>query len=244
MTRRSIVLLITVLASACASGGPGAGFSPAGSVNGETTEQLEDDHETDSNTTGEPGTVDDSDAGTDTADDTTDDAASTDGSQADSMGDDCVPVDETCNVLDDDCDGARDEGLDGCLVGVHRSFNLDNVEHLYTTSLAEATSGGFALEAEDYFRVYADPHPGLVALNRCIKANGKSVYNQNPNCGGLMFAGVLGYVSEDEVPGSHPLHRLYLLRHADHVYVTDEAEIQTAMDGFGYTYEGIAAYVF
>lgn len=153
------------------------------------------------------------------------------------------PATESCNYIDDDCNGSLDDGLPGCRIGVHRSYNGVSNEHFYTTSLPEAQSGNFQLEAQDYYFVYAAAQTGLVGFYRCLKTNGKHFYTQSSTCEGQTVEGALGWVEDTDTPETVPLFRLYSGSAGNHFYTTSTAERDSAIAG-GYIDEGTAAYVF
>lgn len=153
------------------------------------------------------------------------------------------PQAEACNFADDDCDGEADDGLsDGCFHQVHRAYNASTGEHFYTSSLAEAMSAGFVVEFQNYFRVYAAEHPGLVPLNRCVTACGKHLYTTSATCEGTTFEGTLGFISPNDSAGT-ALYRAFHPGNCDHFYTTSAAEWNNATAGV-YVAEGITGYVF
>ena len=154
------------------------------------------------------------------------------------------PQAETCNYQDDDCDGSLDENVAGCRVGVHRAHNSSSGEHFYTTNLMEASSGGFVVESQDYYDVYASAHAGLQGWYRCLKPNGKHFYTTSAGCEGQTVEGVLGYVSTNEAAESRALYRLFNGNLGDHFYTTSAAERDTAVSSLGYVSEGVGCYVF
>lgn len=155
----------------------------------------------------------------------------------------CTPPAETCNVIDDDCDGTCDQGpLPACRVSVHRS-NSPTLGHFYTTDLAEATSGDLSLEAQDYFWLYADVE-GLQPLFRCIKANGKRWLTTSIDCEGTAAPELtMGFISPDARCGSTPLYRLRNAPPDAHFYTTSAGERDNAVSNLGFVDEGIAGYV-
>ena len=155
----------------------------------------------------------------------------------------CLAPVETCNVVDDDCDGACDQGpLPGCRIGVHRS-NSPTLGHFYTTDLAEATSGDLGLEAENFFWLYADVE-GLQPLFRCIKANGKRWLTTSIDCEGTAAPELtMGFIAPDERCGSIPLYRLRNVPPDAHFYTTSAPERDNAVNNLGFADEGIAGYV-
>jgi Repeat of unknown function (DUF5648) len=155
----------------------------------------------------------------------------------------CLPPAETCNVIDDDCDGACDQGpLPGCRVSVHRS-NSPTLGHFYTTNLAEATSGDLVLESQDYFWLYVDVE-GLQPLFRCIKGNGKRWLTTSTDCEGTAAPELtMGFISPDDRCGATPLYRLRNVPPDAHFYTTSAAERDNAVNAFGFVDEGIAGYI-
>ena len=155
-----------------------------------------------------------------------------------------TPQPESCNVLDDDCDGSFDEGLNGCRVGVHRSFNPATGVRFYTTDLDEAQCCGFVVEAADYYRLYTGPHAGLVPFYRCIPISGTHLYTQDPGCEGApVNEGAMGYIATAEgTAGAVPLYRVYL-PDGFHLYTTNIVERDQAIAVYGFVDEGVAGYV-
>jgi hypothetical protein len=155
----------------------------------------------------------------------------------------CLAPAETCNVIDDDCDGTCDQGpLPGCRVSVHRS-NSPTLGHFYTTDLAEATSGDLSLEAQDYFWLYADVE-GLQPLFRCIKANGKRWLTTSIDCEATAAPELtMGFIAPDARCGSTPLYRLRNPPPDAHFYTTSAAERDNAVNNLGFVDEGIAGYI-
>lgn len=159
----------------------------------------------------------------------------------------CRAPAESCNLVDDDCDGSCDEGgIPGCRVGVHRSYG--NGGHFYTTNLAEAGSGGYTLEFANFFYLYAVAGPGLSAIYRCRKPNnGLRFYTVSSECeGGGTSEGILGYaISAVSAPscGSTPLFRLYSEAGEDHFYTPSAGERDIAVAQYGYRYEAVTGYV-
>lgn len=154
------------------------------------------------------------------------------------------PQAETCNLDDDNCNGSIDEGVGGCRVGVHRAYASSTGVHMYTTDLGEAGSGGFAVEHDDYFDLYAGAQPGLLAFNRCTTGGGQPLYTTSATCEGQTFVSVLGYIATGAgVAGSAPLYRLYRSSNNDHFYTTSAVERDNAITNLEYVDEGIAGYV-
>lgn len=156
----------------------------------------------------------------------------------------CLAPVEVCNVIDDDCDGACDQGpLPGCRVGVHRS-NSPTLGHYYTTDLAEAQSGDLNLEAENYFYLYAPGVEGLQPLFRCIKPNGKRWLTTSTDCEGTAAPELtVGFISMDERCGATPLYRTLNAGPDAHFYTTSAAERDNAVNNLGFQDQGIAGYI-
>ena len=152
----------------------------------------------------------------------------------------CAAPPETCNAIDDDCDGVCETGLPGCRRGVHRSSG--NGQHFYTTSRPEAECCGFRVEAENFFWVHAEAADGLQPFFRCIASGGFHFYTTDTACdsaGGM--EGTLGFVARDARCGAVPL---FHLRNAagDHFY-THSAPERDYATSIGYEALGIAAHV-
>ncbi|MDP3278990.1 MAG: hypothetical protein Q8Q09_27605 [Deltaproteobacteria bacterium] len=146
---------------------------------------------------------------------------------------------ESCNLVDDNCDGRCDETA-GCRTGVHRSVHLSTGEHFYTTSLAESVCCGFRREYENFYYLYSGAAPGLVPFMRCVTPAGWHFYTADPACEGVRVEGPMGFISTSPACGAVPLYRLVLRE--DHFYTTSTAERDSAI-GSGYVSEGLAGYV-
>jgi hypothetical protein len=155
----------------------------------------------------------------------------------------CVTVAETCNAVDDDCNGTCDEGpLASCRQGVHRS-NSPTLGHFYTLDAAEAASGDLTVEALDFYFTYVEAIDGLVPLYRCLRPNGRRFYTQSAACENAGTPeGHLGYVSPDARCGAVELFRLYLGSQDRHFYTVSAAERDSAVAS-GWTYEFVAGWV-
>ncbi|MCH9684199.1 MAG: hypothetical protein K0V04_22390, partial [Deltaproteobacteria bacterium] len=156
----------------------------------------------------------------------------------------CIAPIESCNVIDDDCNDACDEGpLMGCRVAVHRS-NSPTIGHFYTTDLAEAQSGDLNLEAESFFHLYAPGVEGLMPFFRCIKGNGNRWLTTSTDCEGTAAPELtLGFIAADERCGSAPLYRLRNPGPDFHFYTTSAAERDNAVNSLGFEDQGIAGYI-
>ncbi len=156
---------------------------------------------------------------------------------------------ERCNLRDDDCDGACDEEVAGCRVGVHRSYNASLQDHFYTTDRAEAACCGYTVEAENYFYLYRSSGPDLVPLYRCYSARFEDhFYTTSSNCEGssaYVQEGRLGYIgrlSAGPVCGSTQLFRLLHPSNGDHMYTISPVERDRLVRN-GYRLESSPGYV-
>jgi hypothetical protein len=154
----------------------------------------------------------------------------------------CVAPAESCNSVDDDCNGACDEGaMAGCRRPVHRVNTTRG--HFYTIDRAEAERAG-TVEAYDFFWVYAADTGGMSSLFRCIKPDGTHLYTTDTGCEMVGFEGTMGFVyrTGTERCGAIPLYRLYLASSNDHFYTTSAPERDYAIT-LGYVDQGVAAFV-
>lgn len=151
---------------------------------------------------------------------------------------------EGCNLFDDNCDGACDEGaLAGCRQPVHRA-NSASLGHFYTNDLGEASSGTYNLESANYFYLYTQALPGVVPFYRCLKGNGKRFYTRSANCEGAgPVEGVLGHVANEPLCGATELYRLYSGSTGDHFYTVSAAERDNAVSMYGYKFESVVGFV-
>ncbi len=168
-----------------------------------------------------------------------------------SCADACAPVcgalAESCNAVDDDCDGACDQGaIAGCRVPVHRAYNGAN-GHLFTTDLAEAQAWG--LEAQNFYYLYAGAAADLRPFFRCAKGGtGNFFYTESNDCEltGAPLATV-GFIAPQPMMGeptcgAMPLYRIYLPGNNWHFYTTSLAERDAAI-GNGWQDQGLAGHV-
>lgn len=155
----------------------------------------------------------------------------------------CVTLDETCNALDDDCNGACDEGaLPGCRQPVYRSSGA--LGHVYGTDITEAEALGQTLERAEFFFTYAAETAGLAPLYRCDKGGGRRFLTRSADCEfGATPELVLGWVAAAETCGAVPLYRLYSGAQSNHFYTTSAAERDNAVATYGYQYESIVGWV-
>jgi hypothetical protein len=154
----------------------------------------------------------------------------------------CRP--EVCNVLDDDCNDACDEGpIEDCRIGVHRAFG-PNTGHVYTTDLEATDDADLMLEFADYFFVYAQAQPDLLALYVCRKDDGRPLLTTDAGCEGLgMQTDTVGFVAADERCGATPLYRLQNPNNTAQFYTLDEGERAMAIAEQDFIDEGITGWV-
>ncbi|NUP11835.1 MAG: hypothetical protein HOW73_37785 [Polyangiaceae bacterium] len=158
----------------------------------------------------------------------------------------CAVPAEACNAIDDDCDGACDQGpIANCRIGVHRASNGTN-GHLFTTDLAEAQAWG-TVEAENFFYLYKDAAADLRPFFRCPKAGTGNFFLTDST--DFPSVGTVGFIAPQPANGGAPtcgavpLYRLYLAPNNWHFYTISAAERDNAVVNLGWTDEGIAGYV-
>ncbi len=155
----------------------------------------------------------------------------------------CVPPAESCDLQDDDCNGACDDLL-GCRVAVDRSYDSQSGRHFYTTTDSEAACCGYAVESYGYYDLYATQLPGLVPFYRCRTPSSAHLYTTDATCGGNanVLEGTLGYAATGPVCGAVPLVGLSLASTGDYLYTTSATEAASAQAS-GYASLGTVAYV-
>ena len=153
----------------------------------------------------------------------------------------CVVPVEQCNAIDDDCDGACDEGeLPGCRASVYRSHGP--LGHVYGTDSSEAAALGQTIERDPYFYVYGAESGDLVPLYRCDMGGGRRFMTTSSSCeSGIAPELIVGWVAGSERCGAVPLYRLY--NGSTHFYTLSAGERDNAVATYGYRYESVAAYV-
>jgi hypothetical protein len=152
----------------------------------------------------------------------------------------CAPPVETCNAVDDDCNGQCDEG---CRQAVHRSNN--GTDHFYTTSETEASCCGYTVEHLNFFYLSITEVPGTTEFWRCWRAAATDhFYTTSETCEGAdaTLEGHIGFIATSEICGTVPLYRLANGSLQDHFYTTSATERDNAVAS-GWTYEAIAGYV-
>ena len=155
----------------------------------------------------------------------------------------CKPENaESCNLLDDNCDGQCDEGaIAGCRQPVHRASS-PTLGHFYTLDQAEASAGDYLPEFLNYYYTHVAPLPGLVPLYRCLKGDGRRFYTTSDTCEGAgPVEGVLGHIGTEASCGAVPLYRLY--GKSDHFYTISAEERDSAVAMYGYIFEAQVGFV-
>ena len=154
----------------------------------------------------------------------------------------CVAPSETCNAIDDDCDGACDEGpVPFCRVGVHRGVGDG---HVYSTDLALVQTPPYNVEHENFFQLYTETRAGMRPVFLCPKGNGHRFLSSDNACElGRAPEATLGFWASSPLCGSTPLYRLYRGANDDHFYTTSAAERDNAVVTYGYLDEGIVGHV-
>lgn len=153
----------------------------------------------------------------------------------------CMAPAESCNLADDDCSGACDDGaLPGCRVAVHRSYGAG---HFYTTDLAQASTAPYTLEAANFFYLYAAPTGALRPLFRCARGDGRTYLTTDTGCdamGGVQA--MLGFISPTPDCGAQPLYHAFHPS-GDYFYTTSAGEHMNAVTALGFTDGGIRGYI-
>ncbi len=159
----------------------------------------------------------------------------------------CAPVcqlpSETCNLVDDNCDGTCDEGaIAGCRVGIHRSYGP--LGHFYTADKAEAEGLGQSIEALNYFYLYATQQGDSRPFFRCKKPNNKRWLTTSTDCESTAAPELTaGYIAFEQECGAVPLYRLKNVAADAHFYTTSAPERDKAVNMLGFVDEGVAGYV-
>jgi uncharacterized protein DUF5648 len=161
--------------------------------------------------------------------------------------DPCAPVCElpveSCNAIDDDCNGSCDEGpVAACRVAVHRAYGPNG--HYYTTDPNDATSQGYTIEAMNFFHLYGAAAADLRPFFRCSKASGNPFYTTDTAC--EMLGGVLatvGFIAPQPECGAVPLYRTLNAAANAHFYTVSASERDYAVGTLGFQDQGIAGYV-
>jgi hypothetical protein len=146
---------------------------------------------------------------------------------------------ETCNGVDDDCDGSVDEGCEA----THPVYRFRRIsggtDHFFSTSPdvpADSASEGIG------FNLYSVAAQGRIPLYQSYCAPCTDhLQAVNPAEGAPAFADpeILGYCTPGETAATpHPLRRLYNSAESDHFVSSSTAEWESAQAD-GYAWEGI-----
>jgi hypothetical protein len=148
-------------------------------------------------------------------------------------GDPCAPVclipAESCNLADDDCDGACDEdAVEGCRVGIHVGQHPTAGQVLMTDE-AEADLYGVQIEQMNAFYLYAEAGGGNQPLHRCESGGGTLGYSPDNDCEGFgAIDTTLGFFAPQAAAcGAVPLYRLSLPPAT--MMTTSQAEVDEAV---------------
>jgi hypothetical protein len=113
------------------------------------------------------------------------------------------------------------------------------VNHLWTPSYTEGANATWNFEGTA-FRLYPAAGANYVPLYRCRRSNGVDHFASTAsNCEGVVYEGVLGYISSTAGAGLAPLYRFVQPSIGQHLITIDYNEGVTA----GYTLEGTLGYV-
>ena len=154
----------------------------------------------------------------------------------------CPVSAEVCNGLDDDCDGACDEGpLPGCRQGIHRGSGRG---HVYSDDLAFVQRSPYRLESAKYFYLYSEAATTLRPVFLCNKGDGLRFLTTSTDCEiGRAPERTIGFWSPSPTCGAVPLYRMYQASSNNHFYTISAPERDRARDELGYLEEGVAGYV-
>lgn len=142
-------------------------------------------------------------------------------------------------------------------VPLYRLYQPTIIDHFYTTNISEAQNAIQHLGYNDEgvaARIWPSHAFGTVPLYR-LYSPGATDHFYTTNSAernnaishlGYNDEGIAGYVypNRGHGHGGAPLYRLYSSGGTDHFYTMSPAERDNAVAHDGYTYEGIAAYVF
>ncbi|KAJ7084114.1 hypothetical protein C8R44DRAFT_551609, partial [Mycena epipterygia] len=136
-------------------------------------------------------------------------------------------------------------------VPLYRDYNPKTFDHFYTTSLAEWENAnanlGYSAEGISML-VFSTQVPGSVRFYRLWSASATDHFytadaKEAAGAAGYVIEDMLMYIYPTQLCGSVPIYRLYYAAGTDHFYTLSAAERDSA-ETLGYTYEGIAGYVF
>jgi len=156
----------------------------------------------------------------------------------------CAPPAETCNAVDEDCDGVIDTV--SCLTEVWRFYHAGTGDHMYKTS--QSPDPGYVLELIS-FKVYTSAVPGTVPLYQ--RFNGTDhlpTYDANEASPTYYGTVTLGHVATTGTQSAAGFAGADLCRYfhpglGDHMLYTyiSNADLPTVLPG--YTREGCGRYV-
>ena len=155
----------------------------------------------------------------------------------------CLPPNEICNLIDDDCDGACDENWQavGCRVGIHRGYGRG--EHIYSTELGVVTGNDHNLERENYFYLSTETLPNSRPVFYCQTRGNRPFLSTLTDCGiSRAPLQTLGFWLADPTCDASPLYHLTKDTDQDYFYTTSASERDNAV-GLGYVDQGIVGYI-
>ncbi len=154
----------------------------------------------------------------------------------------CLPPDEVCNGVDDNCAGGCDEGpLPGCRRPIHRASGNG---HIFTDDLAQASRAPYRVEAQGFFHLYTEEHQGMRAVFLCRKPDGRYFLTNDTACEiGVAPQRTIGYWSPRPLCGSTPIYRMFSPDAGNHFYTISGPERDNAINNLGYLDEGTVGHV-
>ncbi len=158
----------------------------------------------------------------------------------------CAVPTETCNAIDDDCNGECDEGeLANCRQSLHRYYS-DTLGYLITAdeALVNGPGNDYVLETEDYFWLYAAMADDLQPLFHCAGRNNHYVTEAACLNGGSPTAQI-GFVPTQALCGAVPLYQVSNpdADPASFFFTTDAAERDAQAAMSGWTDDGVVTWV-
>jgi|GEM_PF-1241777 len=154
----------------------------------------------------------------------------------------CEAPQETCNLIDDDCDGSCDEGWQalGCRTPIHRGYG--NGYHIYSSDLTVVSQNG-TVESQSYFYLSNVEVPNSRPVFFCRSAMNKPFLSSLTDCGVPRAPeGVLGFWLSAPACGATPLYHLVTPNEGDFFYTISAGERDHAVS-LGFQDRGVAGYV-